>query len=274
MAALVLAVAVAVGLSSGLTVGPVVAPAAVAAPRLAPAAPGTSSPLAGVPAADQSNVSPYPVLQRLGRWDGTTFQPVAAGSIAVKHAIFLSHGWSPGFLASYQQLQARSATLVTAWTPGLVDGSNQTLLQTWVPVAQALQAADPDAAIVLFSWVDQSATGDDPLQVRMPQQATEVNGHRFATAVDQALAPSFYASGGEVHLIGHSFGANVATTAALATARPPRQLTLLDSPETDLTLLAGAKNDLRYKLPRLDIGRGPGQTFVDNYVSYVGIPYQ
>jgi pimeloyl-ACP methyl ester carboxylesterase len=213
------------------------------------------------------------VLARLGRWDGTPSSRSPHGSIAGGHAVFLSHGWSPGFLASYQQLQAATPNLVTAWTPGLVNGSGETLLQTWVPVAQALQAADPGATIVLFSWVDQSATGDDPLQVRLPQQATEVNGHRFATAIDQALAPTFHPSGGQVHLIGHSFGANVATTAALATAVPPRQLTLLDSPETDLTLLAGAKNDLRYKLPRLDIGRGPGQTFVDNYISYVGIRY-
>lgn len=245
-------------------------------------APGSTQPLANgaktaafqaVPSAEQSNISPYPVLQRLGRWDGATFQTVAPGSIKAGHVVFLSHGWSPGYLASYQQLQANSANLVTAWTPGLVNTSNQSMMDTWVPVAQALQAGDPTAAIVLFSWVDQSATGSNILQVRDPEQATEVNGHRFATAITEALAPDFYQSGGQVHVIGHSFGANVATTAALALDVPPRQLTLLDSPEVSVTELAGAKNDLRYKLPRLDIGRGPGQTFVDNYISYVGTRY-
>ena len=70
-----------------------------------------------------------------------------------------------------------------------------------------------------------------------------------------------------MHLIGHSFGANVVTTAALALTTPPRQLTLLDSPEVELARIGGAKNDLQYKLPRLDLGRGPNQTFVDNYIS-------
>lgn len=233
----------------------------------------TGTALAGVPPSTQSNISPYPVLQRLGRWDGTTFQPVTAGSLPAGHLVVLSHGWSPGYLDSYQRLQAQSTTLVTVWTPGLVNGANLSMMATWAPMAQALQRADPTATVVLFSWVDQSATSDDPLQARVGEDATEVNGHRLATALDQAVAPGFSTAGGQVHLIGHSFGANVATTAALAMAVPPRQLTLLDSPESTLTLLGGAKNDLRYKLPRLDIGRGPGQTFVDNYISFVGIRY-
>jgi hypothetical protein len=95
----------------------------------------------------------------------------------------------------------------------------------------------------------------------------------MATALDQSLDSSFSSNGGLVHLIGHSFGANVATTAALALASPPRQLTLFDSPEVDLARIGGAKNDLRYKLTRLDIGRGPNQTFVDNYISLVGQAY-
>ena len=45
---------------------------------------------------------------------------------------------------------------------------------------------------------------------------------------------------------------------------------LFDSPEIDLARFGGAKNDLRYKLPRLTIGRTPGTTFVDNYISAVG----
>lgn len=239
-----------------------------------PAAAQTSVPQPiGVPGAPQSNLSPYPVLEHLGRWDGTSFVPVAAGSIGTGHLVVMTHGWSPGFLATYQRLQAASASLVTAWTPGLVNAANESLLDTWRPVAKALQAADPGSTIVFYSWVDQSATGDNPLDARNGEDATEVNGHRLATAVDQALTTDFAAAGGQVHLLGHSFGANVATTAALALRTAPRQLTLLDSPETEIALLGGAKNDLRYKLPRLNIGRGPGQTFVDNYISYVGIPF-
>jgi pimeloyl-ACP methyl ester carboxylesterase len=125
----------------------------------------------------------------------------------------------------------------------------------------------------MYSWVDQSATDTSALAASAPERATEVNGHRMATAIDQTLAAGFSNNGGQMHLIGHSFGANVATTAALALATPPRQLTLFDSPEVNLARIGGAKNDLRYKLTRLDIGRGPNQTFVDNYISLVGEPY-
>ena len=228
---------------------------------------------ADVPKADQTNISEYPVLQRLGRWDGTAFQPVPAASISAGHAVFISHGWSTGYQASYDKLQKQQSSLVTLWTPGLVDTKNNNLVDIFAPVARALQQADPSAAIVMFSWVDQSATDNNPLNVRKPEMATEVNGSRMAAAVDEALAPNFYSAGGQVHLIGHSFGANVATTAALAMTVPPRQLTLLDSPEKPITELGGAMNDLRYKLPRLDIGRGQNQTFVDNFISFVGTRY-
>ena len=227
----------------------------------------------GVPAAPQSNVSPYLVLERLGRWNGTTFAPVAAASISAGHVIVLSHGWAPGYLDTYQRLQASSASLVTAWDPGMVDGAGTPLAARFTTMAQALQAADPGAAVLMFSWVDQSATSENPLDARRAEEATEVNGHRLATALDQAVAPDFAARGGQVHLIGHSFGASVATTAALAMRTPPRQLTLLDSPEVLLTRIGGAKNDLRYELPRLDLGRGATQTFVDNYISLVGERY-
>ena len=227
----------------------------------------------GVPPTAQSNVSPYPALARLGRWNGATFVPVTAGSIATGHVIVMSHGWSPGYRTAYERLQAASPTLVTAWTSGLVNGSGVSLMTDFIALAGALQTADPSAAIVMFSWVDQSATSDTPLQARLARLATEVNGHRLAVAINQAIAPDFATKGGQLHLIGHSFGANVVTTAALALDHPPRQITLLDSPEVELTRLGGAKNDLQYTLPRLDIGRGPGQTFVDNYISLLGQRY-
>ncbi len=186
----------------------------------------------------------------------------------------MSHGWSPGYRDAYQQLQAaQPAHLVTAWDPKLVDGAGLSMMTEFEQLAAALQAADPAATILMFSWVDQSSTGTSLLDASGPELATEVNGHRLATAIDQALAPGFAAGGGQLHLIGHSFGANVVTTAALALAERPRQVTLLDSPEAEITRIGGAKNDLRYKLPRLDPGRGPGRTFVDNYVSEVGEPY-
>ncbi|CAB4602277.1 unannotated protein [freshwater metagenome] len=229
---------------------------------------------AGVPEAAQTNVSPFPIAQRLGKWNGTTFASVAPDSITGGNVIVMTHGWAAGLLQTYEAVQAKSDDLVTMWNPAMVDPkTNQPTITLFANLASSIQSADPSATILMYSWVDQSSTDMSALAAYAPERATEVNGHRMATAIDQTLSAGFATSGGAVHLIGHSFGANVATTAALALATPPRQLTLFDSPEVNLARIGGAKNDLRYKLTRLDIGRGPNQTFVDNYISLVGEPY-
>ena len=229
---------------------------------------------AGVPVATQTNVSPYPLAQRLGRWNGMTFTAVNPESIAGGNLVVLTHGWAAGLLPTYERVQATSTDLVTLWNPEMVDPkTGQPSIALFANLASSIQDADPSATVLMYSWVDQSATDMSALAASAPERATEINGHRMATAIDQALAPGFSASSGQVHLIGHSFGANVATTAALALSSPPRQLSLFDSPEVNLARIGGAKNDLRYKLTRLDIGRQPNQTFVDNYISLVGEPY-
>jgi len=228
----------------------------------------------GVPRAAQTNVSDWPILDRFGRWDGTTFVPVAADSVTGGDVIAITHGWAVGWLDEYLALQRSSTTLVHFWDPRFVVPTTKAPLSgNFVELARDLQAADPGATVLMYSWIDQSATVSSAFSAAAPERATEVNGHRFATGLDTILGPGFGADGGEVHLIGHSFGANVATTAALALDEPPRQLTLFDSPEIPLAQFAGAKNDLRYKLTRLDVGRGPDQVFVDNYISKVGEPY-
>ncbi|CAB4588190.1 MAG: hypothetical protein F2947_02080 [Actinobacteria bacterium] len=228
----------------------------------------------GVPVSEQTNVTPYPLMQRLGKWNGSTFTPVTPGSIRGGNVVVMTHGWAAGLLSTYEAAQAASSDLVTMWNPAMVDPkTGQPSIALFANLAASLQAADPSSSILMYSWVDQSATNTSALAAYAPERATEINGHRMATALDQSLASSFLGNGGAVHLIGHSFGANVATTAALALASPPRQLTLFDSPEVDLARIGGAKNDLRYKLTRLDIGRGANQTFVDNYISLVGEAY-
>jgi len=228
----------------------------------------------GVPGAPQNNVSDYPVLQRLGKWNGSVFEPVGPGSVRGGTVIAMSHGWSVGYADTYQQLQASSPQLVTFWNPGFTEpDTDETLGSRFENLAGALQTAAPDATVLMFSWVDQSATGPEVIDAAVGERATEVNGHRMATALDEALAAGFAEAGGQVHLIGHSFGANVATTAALSLSTQPRQLTLFDSPEGNGPLFGGAANNLGYKLTRLPVGRGEGQVFVDNYISLVGQPY-
>lgn len=251
-------------------VGLAVAVAVATTTTLSDAAPATQSGDADAVTAAFVDASPYVPLARLGRWDGTTLQPVAGGSVTAGHVVVVTHGWVPGLRPAYERLQAASPELVTIWDPALVDAGGAPALGNFGPLLAALQTADPGAAVLMFSWVDQSATTSDPLSARDAEDATEINGHRLAVAVDQALAPGWQ---GQLHVMGHSFGANVATTAALALTLPPQQLTLMDSPEVAVARLGGAKNDLRYKLPRLDVGRTPGQTFVDSYISLVGQPY-
>jgi len=228
----------------------------------------------GVPVAEQTNVSPYPLMQRLGKWNGTTFTPVTSESITDGNVVVMTHGWAAGLLSTYETAQATSTDLITMWNPAMADPkTGQPSIMLFANLAASLQTADPSSTILMYSWVDQSSTDTSALAAYAPERATEINGHRLATALDQSLASSFLGNGGAVHLIGHSFGANVATTAALALASPPRQLTLFDSPEVELARIGGAKNDLRYKLTRLDIGRSANQTFVDNYISLVGEAY-
>ena len=216
------------------------------------------------------DASPYAPLTRLGRWDGTSLVPVDAGSIDTAQVVVITHGWEPGLREPYERLQAASESLITAWDPQLVDSNGESAMIRFGPFIEALGRAEPEATILMFSWIDQSATAADLFDARVGEDATEINGHRLAVAVDQAVADDW---SGELHIIGHSFGANVATTAALAVDQRPRQLTLFDSPDDGLTRLGGAANDLRYKLPRLDLGREASQTFVDNYISEVGIRY-
>jgi len=256
---------------------PLLAATLACSPEPVAVTPGVSATPAppGVPDTTQNNVSATPVLDRLGRFDGATFVPVGPGSLDTSRVIAITHGWAPGFAETYEQLSGDSTSFVAVWDPRLVDPTTgEPLAERFEQLAGALSDADPDAAVVMYSWVDQSATGTDPFQAGSAEQATEVNGHRMATAINEALPDDFAERGGELHLIGHSFGANVATTAALATATQPRQLTLFDSPEVDLARFAGAANELRYKLTRLPVGRAPGQVFVDNYVSAVGEPYR
>ena len=251
-----------------------VGPAAVPAGAVPVPTPDTAPAPPGVPRAAQTNVSDFPLLDRFGRWDGTAFVPLTAGSITGGHVIAITHGWAVGWLDQYLALQRSSTGLVHFWDPRFVDpATHEPLATNFETLARDLAAADPTATVVMYSWIDQSATVTSVFAAAPPEQATEVNGHRFAVGLDELLAPTFRANGGEVHLIGHSFGANVATTAALALDRPPRQLTLFDSPEVPIAQFGGAKNDLRYKLTRLPVGRGPSNVFVDNYISEVGEEY-
>lgn len=126
--------------------------------------------------------------------------------------------------------------------------------------------------MLAYSWLDESATSADPLDAHFAGERRDENGERLGTVLNEAIAPSFRDEG-MVHVIGHSFGAKVATLASLRLERPPNQLTLLDSPESPIAQLGGVANDLPPLLRQLPLGRTPESTFVDSYYSEFGEPY-
>ena len=212
-----------------------------------------------------------PPIERLGRWDGTSFVPVAPGSVRSGDLYVLVHGWAAGYRAAVQRYRGPGPLL--AWSPKAVNAAGQPMFANFLPLAAAITRQDPKATVLGFSWLDDSATALSPFDAWESEARTDLNGQRLAVALGQVVAPTFLADGGRIHLIGHSHGAKVATVAAIALDRPPAQLTLLDSPENLLARLPGAANHLEGYLPLLPIGRAPGQTFVDNYFSIAGERY-
>jgi hypothetical protein len=73
--------------------------------------------------------------------------------------------------------------------------------------------------------------------------------------------------------LARSYGARVATEAALAMDAPPAQLTLFDAPDAAVVWVTGSQMQLAELLPSLSMGWGAGRTFVENYVSMVGQRY-
>jgi hypothetical protein len=212
-----------------------------------------------------------PPIERLGRWDGTTFAPVRPGSVTGGDVYVLVHGWAAGYRAAVDRWKGPGPLL--AWSPAAVDAQGERMFTSFFPLAAAITRHDPSATVLGFSWIDDSATAYSPFQAWRSEARTDLNGQRLAAALDQVLAPGYDASGGRIDLVGHSHGAKVATVAAIALARPPAQLTLLDSPEDVLARLPGAANHLEGYLPLLPIGTGPGDTFVDSYFSIAGERY-
>ena len=211
-------------------------------------------------------------LGRLGRWDGTTFAPVAPGGIGSGNLYVLVHGWAAGFRGAVDSYQGPGPLL--GWDPQAVDDDGEQFIQVWLaPMAAALSRLDPAAVVVAYSWLDQTATDRNPLAARISESRTVLNGERLAVALGQAVAPGFRDGGGRVHVLGHSHGAKVATVASLGLEPRPAQLTLFDSVDTVVPLLVGANNHLVPYLQRLGPGRAPGATFVDNYFSEFGRAY-
>jgi hypothetical protein len=252
-----------------------------AAPAGAQAQPG---PACSTPTAPNANATPpmaqatppspnIPAIQRLGLWNGNSFHSITqAGTIRQGHLYVLVHGWQAGMLNAVNSFPGPGPLLV--WDPQAVTAQGTSDIDVFLaPMAKALTTLDHQAVVVAYSWVDDSATNTDITSAHYSESETVPNGQRLATVLNQAISPSFASHGGQVHIIGHSHGAKVATIAALGLKTKPRQLTLMDSPDIPIVTSVGAQNDLVPYLQQLKIGRSANQTFLDNYTSIFGCDY-
>ena len=199
-----------------------------------------------------------------------SFAPLKAKALeGVERIYVFVHGWVPGSKADADLLYATEGEVVAAWDPRARNAHGISLVEAYVPLLDALARRDEDAAVLWFSWVDQSGTDTGLFSARNSLHATAVNGRRLALALTQATGKD----SPRVHLIGHSHGCIVSTHAALSLSRKPDQLTLLDCPEDWFSRAGGAAGLLEHLLPRLQPGRAPGSTFVDSYASMFGRTY-
>jgi hypothetical protein len=249
-------------------------------------------------------------LQRLGLWTGKTtsvqvgsspsryFATVAPGSLgggATPPTIYVvAHGWAPGYRAAVTKAGGK----LLWWSPNAVYDGRWASDWAWSPVSatsvslpvnptgllQAIVAQDPNAVVLAYSWIDDSATDSGSLnldEVYASEAYTHVNGIRLANALQAAIAPSFWNTHtGLLRLIGHSHGSKVATVAALTLQQSGHRvahLTILDAPESELTLEANASNLLGYYLERMQIVNPAydcaAGIFVDSHASYFGVGY-
>jgi hypothetical protein len=145
-----------------------------------------------------------------------------------------------------------------------------------VGMAQAITQLDPTAIVLVYSWLDGSATPEGLANGRYSQANTDMFGLIAGQAVLMALSPDFSVAGGRLHLIGHSDGTKVLTIAAaelIEAGVPVAQLTLFDSPENSQARNQNSANFLWYYLPRVPGTRpasGPHGTFIDSYISMFG----
>ena len=201
--------------------------------------------------AEPSELDP---IERLGRWDGETF--VAVGRQTVPP------GWGRAVLRDPRlrswEARDRRGRPFEPWTRHM---------------AEAITETDPHAVVLVYSWIDDAATSRFLLANRNALSYTDLHGRSLAAALSEATAPDFVERSGRVHLIGHSYGARVATLAAMSLPKAPRQLTLIDVPDAPMTAITGSRANLEELLPHLPIGAAPGRTFVDNYFSMYGERY-
>jgi len=210
---------------------------------------------------------------RLAEWNGTSWVPVAAGSISDDVHV-LVHGWAPG---ERDWVDSNGGSDARVWNATTAAGTNW--FQPFTDLANSIKTHSGDR-VLAYSWIDGAATEDElgAMDIYAAQSAVlaGVAGGPLKKALEAAIGPNDV----NLQLIGHSHGAKVATLATqqlVQSGIPVKQLSLFDSPEqvfgSTSQLVSSTLNSLDSYLSTLPIGNGPNKTFVDNYFTTFGREY-
>ena len=158
-------------------------------------------------------------LERLGQWTGGTttldahtdpskhFEKVAPGSLGAGPnpvpIYVVTHGWAPGYRSVVHQhggqilwwdKDAHDATGVWTSNWAWVETVAETIFFGNVTVSatgllQQIASFEPNAVVLAYSWIDDSATSGDIVgltEVYQSEAYTQINGIRLANALEQA----------------------------------------------------------------------------------------
>jgi hypothetical protein len=120
---------------------------------------------------------PQTPLARLARFRDGQLHAVAPGELAgITDVYVFVHGWTPGSAVTTDLVFAEKGAPAPAWDTRISDMSGISLVAAYTPLLAALAGRHPAAAVLWYSWVDQSATTAEVLRARESLQFTEING--------------------------------------------------------------------------------------------------
>jgi probable HAF family extracellular repeat protein len=230
-------------------------------------------------------------IERLRKWNGTAWVQIMPGDLSSGKVHVLVHGWGTG-LKTFADDGGHvwdSIDPKTGTTNEVIQRNYDFITNSAKAIKAKLQPGD---VVVAFNWLDESATTKPPsdpsclFEAKQSEAQTQEASNQLASALYSACN---FSSGynAQIQLIGFSHGAKVAALVAkdmyqgwapgVPTFNPivANQLTLCDSPDNIASSLpfVRANNNLGPILKGINIGRSPGTTFVDNYCSFLGVPY-
>jgi hypothetical protein len=191
-------------------------------------------------------------------------EAVDMAALAGKKVVVLVHGWAPGYGGAVE-----SDPNLKAWNANA---------QWYFDMAE--RYAGDDTVVLGYSWVEGSAT-DSITQASLSRSNTDVYGEVLYQSLHGIASVS-----DSIEFVAHSHGSRVSVFGAYRleeTGNNVTSITMLDSPESPLSLIGGAsstfggENSLSSLLEayalRFGIGDGGNDTLVSNVYSSFGEAY-